>query len=265
MIGVLAGIPAVLSGMAVGSILGLIGGGGSILAVPLLVYFVGVDSPHMAIGTSAVAVAFTALIGLLLHARSGIVKWRCAGVFSVAGVIGAFAGATMAKMVDGQLLLVLFGALMIAVGVIMLVRKPSLGNVDVQLTRATASRMAPPLVGIGLGVGLLSGFFGIGGGFLIVPGLVLATGMPLLAAVGTSLVAVTAFGATTAATYHYSGLVDWPLAGLFVLGGLAGGLAGSRLAGVLAGRKQALNYVFAAVVTAVGVYVAVRGALVLIG
>jgi uncharacterized membrane protein YfcA len=120
-------------------------------------------------------------------------------------------------------------------------------------------------VGIGFGVGLLSGFFGIGGGFLIVPGLVLATGMPLLAAVGTSLVAVTAFGATTAATYHYSGLVDWPLAGLFVLGGLAGGLVGSRLAGLLAGKKQALNYVFAAVVTAVGIYVAVRGALVLIG
>jgi uncharacterized membrane protein YfcA len=265
MIGALAGIPAVLSGVAVGSILGLIGGGGSILAVPLLVYFVGVNPPHMAIGTSAVAVAFTALISLVLHARSGIVKWRCAGVFTLAGVIGAFVGATFAKMVDGQLLLVLFGALMIAVGVIMIFRKPVLGDADVQFTSATALRLTPPLVGIGFGVGLLSGFFGIGGGFLIVPGLVLATGMPLLAAIGTSLVAVAAFGATTAATYHYSGLVDWPLAGLFVLGGLGGGLVGWRLAGLLAGKKQALNYVFAAVVTAVGIYVAVRGALVLIG
>jgi uncharacterized protein len=263
MIAVLAGIPAVLSGMAVGSILGLIGGGGSILAVPLLVYFVGVESPHMAIGTSAVAVALTAFISLLMHAQSGIVKWRCAGVFTVAGVIGAFAGASFAKMVDGQLLLALFGALMIVVGISMFVRKAALGDPDVQLTRATALRMTPRLAGIGLAVGLLSGFFGIGGGFLIVPGLVLATGMPLLAAVGTSLVAVTAFGATTAATYNFSGLVDWPLAGLFVIGGLAGGFAGSRLAGLLAGRKQALNLVFAAIVTAVGLYVAARGALIL--
>ena len=262
MIAVLAGIPAIVSGMAVGSILGLIGGGGSILAVPLLVYFVGVESPHMAIGTSAVAVALTAFISLLMHAHSGIVKWRCAGVFTVAGVIGAFAGATFAKMVDGQVLLALFGALMIVVGTSMFVRKATLGDPDVQLTRATALRMTPRLAGIGLAVGLLSGFFGIGGGFLIVPGLVLATGMPLLAAVGTSLVAVTAFGATTAATYNFSGLVDWPLAGLFVLGGLAGGFGGSRLASLLAGRKQALNLVFAAIVTAVGLYVAARGALV---
>jgi hypothetical protein len=116
-----------------------------------------------------------------------------------------------------------------------------------------------------LGVGLLSGFFGIGGGFLIVPGLVFATGMPLLAAVGISLVSVAAFGATTAATYNLSGFVDWPLAGLFVLGGLVGGLAGSRVANILAGRKQALSMVFAAVISAVGVYVVVRGALVLIG
>jgi uncharacterized protein len=265
MIASLAAIPAVLSGAAVGSILGLIGGGGSILAVPLLVYFVGVASPHVAIGTSAVAVALTAFISLLLHARTGIVKWRCAGVFTIAGVIGAFAGASTAKLVDGQVLLTLFGALMIAVGLMMLVRKTSLGDADVQLTRATAWRMAPRLGSIGLGVGVLSGFFGIGGGFLIVPGLVLATGMPLLAAVGTSLVAVTAFGAATAATYNFSGFVDWPLAGLFVLGGLAGGFVGSRLAGVLAGRKRALNLVFAGVVTAVGLYVAGRGVLILAG
>jgi uncharacterized protein len=265
MIAVLAGLPAIFSGMAVGSILGLIGGGGSILAVPLLVYFVGVESPHTAIGTSAVAVALTAFISLMMHARTGIVKWRCAGVFSLAGVIGAYSGATFAKMVDGQLLLALFGALMIVVGISMFVRKAALENVDVQLTRATALKMTPRLAGIGLTVGLLSGFFGIGGGFLIVPGLMLATGMPLLAAVGTSLVAVTAFGATTAATYNLSGFVDWPLAGLFVLGGLVGGFAGTRLAGALAGKKQALNLVFAAIVTAVGLYVVARGVLTLVG
>jgi uncharacterized membrane protein YfcA len=265
MIAVLAGIPAVVSGAAVGSILGLIGGGGSVLAVPLLVYFVGVASPHVAIGTSAVAVALTALINLLLHARSGIVKWRCASLFTTAGIIGAFIGASIAKTVDGQVLLALFGTVMIVIGVAMFRRKAVAGDPDVCLTRATAWRMAPNLAGIGLAAGLLSGFFGIGGGFLIVPGLVLATGMPLLAAVGTSLVAVTAFSATTAVTYNLSGLVDWPLAGLFVLGGLVGGLAGSRLANVLAKQRQALGIVFAAVITAVGLYVVVRGVFALSG
>jgi uncharacterized membrane protein YfcA len=139
------------------------------------------------------------------------------------------------------------------------------GDPDVRLTRATAWRMTPSLAGIGLAAGLLSGFFGVGGGFLIVPGLVLATGMPLLTAVGTSLVAVTAFSATTAATYSFSGLVDWPLAGLFVLGGLVGGLAGSRLANALAKPRQALGIVFAAVITAVGLYVVVRGVFALSG
>lgn len=264
MIGVLAGIPAVASGVAVGSILGLIGGGGSILAVPLLVYFVGVSSPHVALGTSAVAVAATALINLALHARGGVVKWRCAGVFTVAGVIGAFAGASLAKTVDGEALLALFGALMIVVGMLMFRPLSTSDTENVRLTRETAWSMAPRLAGIGAGVGVLSGFFGIGGGFLIVPGLMLATGMPL-AAIGTSLVAVAAFGAATAATYNLSGLVDWQLAALFVGGGLAGGLAGSWLARVLAGRKRALNVVFAAMVTGVGLYVAGRGAVLLLG
>jgi uncharacterized membrane protein YfcA len=265
MIAAFAAVPVLASGVAVGSILGLIGGGGSILAVPLLIYVVGVSSPHVAIGTSAVAVALTALINLALHARGGVVKWRCAGVFTTAGVLGAFGGASFAKMVDGQVLLALFGTLMIAVGIVMFFRRGSGGIEDVRLTRATAFRMTPRLAGIGLGVGLLSGFFGIGGGFLIVPGLMFATGMPLIAAIGTSLVAVAAFGATTAATYQLSGLIDWPLAGLFVAGGLAGGLAGTWLSAYLAARKAVLNIAFAAVVTGVGIYVAVRGAMVLLG
>jgi uncharacterized protein len=266
MIAVLSAIPAVLSGAAVGSILGLIGGGGSILAVPLLVYFVGVPSTHVAIGTSAVAVAATALISLALHARNGMVKWRCAAVFTAAGVFGAFGGASIAKLVDGQLLLAFFGVLMIVVGVIMFRRRSAEGEGgDVQLTRATARAMAPRLLGIGFGVGALSGFFGIGGGFLIVPGLIAATGMPVFAAIGTSLVAVAAFGTTTAATYNLSGLVDWPLAGLFIAGGLVGGIAGTALARSLAGRKPALSMIFAAVVIAIGLYVAARSALLLLG
>ena len=118
---------------------------------------------------------------------------------------------------------------MIVVGAVMLRRRSSVGNPEVRLSRESARELVPLLLGIGFVVGLFSGFFGIGGGFLIVPGLILATGMPLMAAIGTSLVAVTAFGAATASSYSVSGLVDWTVAGLFVMGGLAGGIAGARL------------------------------------
>jgi len=118
---------------------------------------------------------------------------------------------------------------------------------------------APWVVGIGFVVGALSGFFGIGGGFLVVPGLVAATSMTMIVAVGSSLVSVTAFGLTTAANYALSGLIDWRLVLLFVGGGIAGGIAGGQLATTLAAKKRALSLVFAVVVAGVGVYVVVRG------
>src|SRR6185295_19341333 len=107
--------------------------------------------------------------------------------------------------------------------------------------------------------GFASGFFGIGGGFLIVPGPVGATAMPIVNAIGSSLVSVTAFGLTTAVSYAISGLVNWWIAGLFIAGGIAGSLAGTRIAHRIAGRGQLLSRVFAVIVIAAGVYVAVRG------
>ena len=257
--GIATSILAMGSGGIVGLVLGLVGGGGSILAVPLLVYVVGVKSPHVAIGTSAIAVSMSALGNLFAHSRAGNVKWRCAFVFAAAGVIGALAGSQVAKALDGQKLLALFGAVMILVGGVMLRKRQSGENPDVRLTAETAKELLPLLLGIGFAVGAFSGFFGIGGGFLIVPGLILATGMPLTSAIGTSLVAITAFGAATAASYAWSGLVDWPLASLFVLGGLAGGVIGERAGRALAERKRTLNIVFASLVIAVGIYVIVRG------
>jgi uncharacterized membrane protein YfcA len=248
---------AIGSGAIVGLVLGLIGGGGSILAVPLLVYAVGVTSPHVAIGTSAVAVAASALVNLVAHARTGVVKWNCAIVFALAGMGGALAGAALAKSIDGSKLLALFGVVMILVGAMMLRRRNAGGDASVRLTAANARRMLPILLTTGLGVGLASGFFGIGGGFLVVPGLMFATGMPLIAAIGSSLVAVTAFGATTASSYAASGLVNWWLAGAFILGGLVGGSGGVVLSRALAGRKQALSATFATVVIAVGLYILV--------
>jgi hypothetical protein len=248
---------AIASGGVIGLILGLVGGGGSILAVPLLIYIVGIGSPHAAIGTAAVAVTANALASLIGHARAGRVKWRCAGVFAVSGMIGAAIGAELGKAVDGKRLLVLFGLLMIGVGLSMLRKRRTAEAPDVRLTRDSAATLLPRLVPVGLGVGLAAGFFGIGGGFLIVPGLILATAMPLPYAIGTSLVIVSALGLTTAMSYAMSGLVDWTITGLLVTGGVGGTVAGIVLGRVLGTRKGLLECGFAAVVIAVGGYVAV--------
>ena len=253
------------SGALVGFVLGLIGGGGSILAVPLLIYVVGVASPHVAIGTSAVAVAASAAANLAGHARAGNVKWPCALVFAAAGVLGAALGSHVGKAIDGQKLLLLFGLLMIVIAALMLLRRRAAGNPGVRLTTASAPQLLPRLLAYGAGVGTLSGFFGIGGGFLVVPGLLASTDMPLLSAIGSSLVAVTAFGITTAASYALSGFIDWRLVAFFIGGGVVGGLLGSRLAGLLAPRKALLLQVFAGVVAVVGAYVVVRGVATLVG
>lgn len=245
---------AVVSGSVVGFSLGLVGGGGSILAVPLLVYVVGVHDPHLAIGTSAIAVALNAAANLANHARSGNVKWQCAGIFAAAGVAGAYLGSTLGKMVDGQRLLAMFAILMMVVGALMLRNRAYSGDPMVKLSKENL----PKLAGFGLVVGMLSGFFGIGGGFLIVPALMISTGMPMLNAIGSSLVSVTAFGLTTAANYAWSGLVDWGVAAIFIVGGVFGGLIGARAAKSLGSRRGALTSVFAALIFAVAVYMLVR-------
>jgi len=240
---------AALSGALVGFSLGLVGGGGSILAVPLMVYLVGVPSAHIAIGTSALAVAANAATGLASHARAGTVKWRCGAMYAAAGVIGALGGSTLGKAFDGQKLLFLFALVMVVVGVVMLRGRKAGGVPGAECNRENA----PKVLGFGLGTGLFSGFFGIGGGFLIVPGLVASTRMPMINAVGTSLVAVTAFGLTTALNYASSGYVDWPLAGIFIAGGVLGGFGGTFLAKRLSG-TGALTTVFAGLIFVVAAY-----------
>jgi hypothetical protein len=205
---VMQSLLAVLCGSLVGSSLGLIGGGGSILAVPLLMYVVGVRDPHIAIGTSALAVGVNALINLFGHWRRGNVKWPCAAAFATAGVVGAAFGSTLGKRVNGTELLLWFTLVMVAVGVAMLRPRSGDGDPAVRMTPAIAAR----LITVGLVTGALSGFFGIGGGFLIVPGIMLGSGMPILNAIGSSLFSVGAFGLTTAANYAQSGLIDWPVA-----------------------------------------------------
>ncbi len=244
---------AIGSGSVVGLSLGLVGGGGSILAVPLLVYVVGLHDPHVAIGTSAVAVALNAAFSLASHARSGNVRWRHALIFATAGIAGAYLGSTLGKIVNGQRLLGLFAILMMIVAFLMLRNHRS--------SKAAAKPRPdniPKLGGYGMIVGSLSGFFGIGGGFLIVPALVAATGMPMLNAIGSSLVSVTAFGLTTAGNYAASGLVDWRVGALFVVGGIAGGMIGTHAAKALSTRRGALTYIFSALIFVVAVYMLIR-------
>lgn len=238
------------SGVLVGLVLGLVGGGGSILAVPLMVYLVGVPIPHVAIGTSAFAVAVNAAMGVVSHARQGTVKWRCAIMFAGAGVVGALAGSTAGKAFDGQKLLFLFAIVMAIVGIAMLRGRKSDGDPEAQCSASNA----PTALSYGLGTGVFSGFFGIGGGFLIVPGLMASTGMPIINAIGSSLVAVAAFGLTTAFNYALSGLVDWPLAFVFIAGGALGGVLGAKLAKRLSGTTGRLTTIFAVLIFVVAAY-----------
>ncbi len=256
---------AICSGSLVGFVLGLIGGGGSILAVPLLVYVVGVRSPHVAIGTSAVAVALSAVASLADHAHHHHVKWRCAMVFAAAGTVGAVLGSELGKQFDGQKLLLLFGVLMIVIAALMFLKKHTGGDAAVELTAVSAPKLLPYLLAYGVAVGAMSGFFGIGGGFLIVPGLMAATDMPMIFAIGSSLLCVAVFGFTTAGNYALSGFVDWHLVALFIGGGILGGLAGRFASTALAKEKHLLSQSFAAIVAGVGIYVVARGLPALIG
>ncbi|WP_449429633.1 sulfite exporter TauE/SafE family protein [Rhodanobacter umsongensis] len=244
---------AIMCGSLVGFSLALIGGGGSILATPLLLYVVGIHDPHLAIGTSATAVAANAYANLIPHARAGHVRWKVGFTFAATGVIGALVGSTLGKAINGRHLLALFALLMLVVAALML-RGRRGGGPD----RYPLPQMYPRLGAVGFGAGSLSGFFGIGGGFLIVPGLMFASGMEIIHAIGTSLFAVGTFGLTTAANYARSGLVDWPVAVEFIGGGILGGWVGALGAKRLAKTRGALNLIFALAIIAVAIFMLVK-------
>lgn len=247
---------AVLCGSAVGFSLALIGGGGSILAVPLLLYVVGLHDPHRAIGTSALAVSANAFANLLPHARAGHVRWPAAFMFAATGVVGAFLGSSLGKIIEGRHLLVLFALLMLVIATLML--RSRRGHDGTGYPR---KHMYPRLALVGLGAGGLAGFFGIGGGFLIVPGLVFASGMAMIDAIGTSLFCVGAFGLTAAINYAVSGLVTWPIALEFIAGGVAGGWLGMLAAQKLSKKRGALSVLFAGVIVAVAVFMLAKSLL----
>lgn len=261
---------AILSGSVVGLSLGLLGGGGSILAVPLLLYVVKLPDPHVVIGTSAFAVAFNAYVNLIPHARAGHVRWRSAIIFALPGVLGAFIGSYFGSHTQGQQLLFLFAVLMMVIAGFMLRgdrRKSAFKPQALAQNTATMQTEAVPhpvdsraqprihrIVPAGFLVGGLSGFFGIGGGFLIVPGLIVSTNMSMIEAIGSSLFAVGTFGLTTAATYTAAGLINWLALAEYTAGGIVGGFLGARLATRLSHSRDALNHIFSAVIFVVALY-----------
>lgn len=245
---------AVIGGAVIGLLLSVFGGGGSVLATPLLLYVVGVRDPHVAIGTSAAAVAVNAAVGLLVQARAGRVKWPCALVFGGAGLTGSLIGAHIAKQIDGSQLLLWFALAMALVGGSMLIPRKADGNAQVRLNRLLTLKLAPA----GAVTGLAAGFFGIGGGFLIVPGLMAATGMTLANAAASSLVSVVLFGAATSASYAASGLVDWAVFGALVGGGAVGSIIAIPVSRLLADRAATARTAFAVMVLATAGYVAWR-------
>lgn len=242
------------SGAIVGLFLGTFGGGGSVLAAPLLLYLVGVEDPHVAIGTSAAGVAAIASFSLIGHWRGGRVKWPCAIVFAMSGLVGSILGSSLAKVTQGDVLLLGFALAMAMIGLSMFRKPKTAGDPNVTLTPRMVLQLAP----IGLVVGLAAGFFGIGGGFLIVPGLMLAVGMTMTNATASSLVSVSIFGAATSANYALSGMVDGRLILLLLGGGAIGGMIGIVLSKWLADRISTARLAFAAMILVVATFVALQ-------
>lgn len=250
-IGMQALLLAALGGALVGLLLTLFGGGGSVLATPWLIYVVGVADTHVAIGTSAAAVAVNALGGLFGQARAGQVKWPCAIAFGVSGLAGSLLGAALAQSVDGKALLFWFAWAMIAIAVSMLIPRKDEGDPAVRLDPPMVLKLVP----VGLAAGFAAGFFGIGGGFLIVPGLMASTGMTLANAGASSLVSVALFGGATSASYLAAGQFAWPVFGALVAGGGAGTLVALPLARRLAARAALGRRIFALMVIGVAVMI----------
>jgi uncharacterized membrane protein YfcA len=250
---------SLLFGTMIGFLLGLVGGGGSILTVPILVYVIGLDV-RAATATSLAIVGTSALAGAIPHAHAGRVNGHVALFFGLVGIAGAFAGTWLNHLVDGAWILLLFGVLMLVVAVRMWLRKAS----GLPARPGEDDPGAVWKVGVaGLLVGVMTGFFGVGGGFLIVPALALALGMPMAMAVGTSLLIIAINSASGIVAHLGTGGVDLPVALFFIGGGLVGAFLGGRLAGKI--DERALSRAFSAMVAGIGVYLIVQNAVVVVG
>lgn len=277
-------LAAVGLGLVIGLTLGALGGGGSILTVPALVYVLGQD-PRSATTSSLFIVGLTSLIAALGHARARRVRWGIGLVFGATGIAAGYAGTALNRLVDPDVLLLAFAGLILAAaaGMFHSTRSPSrrteperrlvasgggLPNQDAApVDRGDAQgwdrRRVLQVAAAGLLVGLMTGFFGVGGGFVIVPALALALRLPMPQAIATSLVVISinSGGAllARAGTAHF----DWAVIVPFTLAAIAASLAGKKLADRLSGRS--LTRAFAVLLVAVAVYTATASIVALTG
>lgn len=222
-------------GFGIGLSLGLLGGGGSILTVPALVYLVG-QTPQAAVTASLVIVGLNSVMGAAMHRSQGTLNWRVALLFGGVGMAAAYIAAGWSKALPPTALMVVFALLMVVVG-LFLILKPQPQDGD------TVGRGWTVTVASGAGVGLLTGLLGVGGGFLIVPALVMFVGLPMRQAVGTSLVVI-AMNSLAGFLGHLGGpSIDVQVVALFVSAGLAGALTGARLTRIV--QPQQLRRAFA--------------------
>lgn len=278
-------IAAVVLGLAIGLALGALGGGGSILAVPVLVHVAG-QTAGAATATSLVAVGAASAVGSLAHARAGNVHWGAAAGFVVTGIAGSWVGAALNERLDDDVLLLAFSGLVLVAAHRMLTACPSCTRVGearatgdgdraagpgragaATLIRperrpAVALRSLPQVVVAGTVVGLLTGLFGVGGGFVIVPALTLALGLSMPAAIGTSLVVIVG-NALVALGFRGLDAVEWdlaiPFAGTMLVGGLVGSLIAHRLPPTSSLRAFAALLVLVAVGNGIAAALALTG------
>ena len=229
-------------GFAIGLALGLTGGGGSIITLPVLVYLVG-EAVHPAIATSLAIVGTVAAQGALTQRK--IVRWRIGAVLGACGIFGTVPGALVSKHVSGNVLLLLFAATMFVAAVAMVRSR----NDSAETGRAPKPFL---VVASGFGLGFLTGFLGVGGGFLIVPVLVFVLGLSMRAAIATSLFVIALNSASSLTAHALDAAIDWIVVVAFVAGGIAGNVAGLAIGKRLA--QQQLKRVFAVFVVGVGLF-----------
>lgn len=234
----------VVLSVVIGVALGLLGGGGSILTVPILVYIAGLE-PKAAIATSLLVVGVTSAAGAISHARAGRVQWRTGLLFGAAGMVGAYGGGRAAEFIPGAWLLIAFGVMMAVTAVAML-----RGRNDEEPDRSGEMAVGRILIE-GIVVGAVTGLVGAGGGFLVVPALVLLGGVPMATAVGTSLVVIAMKSSAGLFGYLSSTTIDWPLALAVTAAAVVGSVVGGQLAGRITQEKLRQGFAWFVAVMAV--------------
>lgn len=267
-------------GFLIGLSLGALGGGGSILAVPVLVYVAGQDATA-ATATSLVLVGITSLVGLVPHWRAGRVRVRSGVIFGVVGVAGAIAGSILNRRLDDDVLLLAFAGVMVLAGARMWhsasrqsrVAAPASAGAAVALPQPPPPSDAAPeawdagrvarVLAAGTVVGFMTGLFGVGGGFVIVPALVLALGFTMPEAVGTSLLVIAINSVVALSTRLGAGGVEWGVVLPFAVSSLTGVFVGGRLASTRS--PAGLQRAFVVLLAAVATYTAIRSAVAIWG